>query len=730
MTKLFFLFCGFIPLLCYSQSSKVISLKYPVSDFIFEEKENGISISSRYSVSSYEADTLAPALPYVATYVLLDTDKDYDGFSFSFSENSVREGVSINGRKRPVTTSKRDKKNFYDVNLVKDSYPEELVKETGVYELGGYKCVCFLVSPFRYDVQTKNLYLMSSIELTIFQKDAPRKEYRDENSFLNPVVQSLVVNKQDVIGDRFSGNLYSRTNYKYLIITHDSLKNAFQRLADWKTTKGLSAKILTTEEIYENYYGGSDYPEINSIRSAISDYYNRRHNLEYVLLGGDIDIVPSFMMGIRYDDENCSSTTPADWYYGNMANSGYTFPNDIIVSRLPVSTYADAETMVDRIIEYESNPKLNNWHNKILVSGCEIDHFINNISDVQVYGDTLVYDIISPLWNGGNREVLRFYDTDTDFSGGEQYECSATNFQTELSKGYTLVNFDTHGTDSCYDMEILPYYDLAYARNLVNCGYTVITTAACHTNSFDVVEGSGTECLSEAFMRNPNGGILTYIGSSREGWIPQSFECNRAIYYSLLSSNHNQIGRAFRDAKNTWVAHSQIYGSPHRWLLFSTNMLGDPEMPLYLSDPMVFKGISATLNGNNLTIQCSTYNNCKISVMNKNDMGDSYYRVRDSVNVATFYNIPEECLVCITKTGYIPYVFTFCKTKYIQNESLEGNQNIHAEEVFIGRNVTALKPEGPVSIENGKTTIKASQGVTIKNDFEVKSGAEFEIKIN
>lgn len=111
-------------------------------------------------------------------------------------------------------------------------------------------------------------------------------------------------------------------------------------------------------------------------------------------------------------------------------------------------------------------------------------------------------------------------------------------------------------------------------------------------------------------------------------------------------------------------------------------------------------------------------------------MGDSYYRVRDSVNVATFYNIPEECLVCITKTGYIPYVFTFCKTKYIQNESLEGNQNIHAEEVFIGRNVTALKPEGPVSIENGKTTIKASQGVTIKNDFEVKSGAEFEIKIN
>lgn len=203
MTKLFFLFCGFIPLLCYSQSSKVISLKYSVSDFIFEEKENGISISSRNSVSSYEADTLAPALPYVATYVLLDADKDYDGFSFSFSEKPVREGVSIIGRKRPATTSKRVKESFYDVNLVKDSYPEELVKETGVYELGGYKCVCFLVSPFRYDVQTKNLYLMSSIELTIFQKDAPRKEYRDENSFLNPVVQSLVVNKQDVIGDRF-----------------------------------------------------------------------------------------------------------------------------------------------------------------------------------------------------------------------------------------------------------------------------------------------------------------------------------------------------------------------------------------------------------------------------------------------------------------------------------------------------------------------------------------------
>ena len=53
--------------------------------------------------------------------------------------------------------------------------------------------------------------------------------------------------------------------------------------------------------------------------------------------------------------------------------------------------------------------------------------------------------------------------------------------------------------------------------------------------------------------------------------------------------------------------------------------------------------------------------------------------------------------------------------------------DLMANEVQIGSDVTNTKPTGPVSIDNGSTVIHSSN-VTIKNDFEVKTGAIFEIK--
>ena len=40
------------------------------------------------------------------------------------------------------------------------------------------------------------------------------------------------------------------------------------------------------------------------------------------------------------------------------------------------------------------------------------------------------------------------------------------------------------------------------------------------------------------------------------------------------------------------------------------------------------------------------------------------------------------------------------------------------------------KPYGPVEINSGKTTIEGTNGVTINNNFEVKTGASLEIKTN
>ena len=47
--------------------------------------------------------------------------------------------------------------------------------------------------------------------------------------------------------------------------------------------------------------------------------------------------------------------------------------------------------------------------------------------------------------------------------------------------------------------------------------------------------------------------------------------------------------------------------------------------------------------------------------------------------------------------------------------------------VVVGKDVTTLKIEGPVTIQNGKATINADN-ILIKNNFEIKKGAQLIIE--
>ncbi len=78
--------------------------------------------------------------------------------------------------------------------------------------------------------------------------------------------------------------------------------------------------------------------------------------------------------------------------------------------------------------------------------------------------------------------------------------------------------------------------------------------------------------------------------------------------------------------------------------------------------------------------------------------------------------------------GGIPYIVYVLNKEYIQNETIAENRIYISDNTFIGRNVTSSVDNGPVSVEDGKIIIYNQHGATIKNSFEVKKGATFEIK--
>jgi len=107
---------------------------------------------------------------------------------------------------------------------------------------------------------------------------------------------------------------------------------------------------------------------------------------------------------------------------------------------------------------------------------------------------------------------------------------------------------------------------------------------------------------------------------------------------------------------------------------------------------------------------------------------EQYYVLDDvSTGSTIFEEATGEFSLCLSKIGYIPYVTNCGNEAYWQNFALTGNHDVTAHKLFVGTNVTNQVNSGMVTIQNGETYIRNKGSVTIEGEFEVCSGASFEI---
>ncbi len=255
----------------------------------------------------------------------------------------------------------------------------------------GYRIVTVQLYPFEYIPKTKELYrcdIHFSIDYTLAKK-LNTKDFSTQSQTLyryelnKKAVKFRVENpeavdnydtkiKNIVQGKSFIYNsLSSNENIglrsqsisvldevipDYIIITSNTLKSAFQPLADWKTKKGIFTIIATTDEI-NSTYSGSDLAE--KIRTYLIEANEKWGSGLYVLLGGDINIIPSRMVK---GDDNKMLLYPTDRYYSSLAN--WTMTNGTfngnrdlsminILGRIPVSNSQEVNTYINKVISYE-----------------------------------------------------------------------------------------------------------------------------------------------------------------------------------------------------------------------------------------------------------------------------------------------------------------------------------------------------------------------------------------
>ena len=750
-----------VPLILQAQNTKNITLKFDVNDFDFEEENGLMRIQPLDQLYFYKNDSLTPALPFKAINVLIPANKNYLGFNYIRGERLIHSNILLETNSLLVPTNMLYKYNQYSSSRTmysKGFYPDTYVEYVNTSIIDGYQILSFVISPFRYDATNRNLFLNDSIMITINMTTNVNGGQSVVSHKMHDVVEGMVVNPEDMDllyppsqqtnPSTTTQNPLITNEYKYLIITRDSLKEAFQPLVEWKTMKGVPAKTLTIEEINEHYGCSSDSLQLK-IKNALYDYYNGTHsNLQYVLQGGDVDIVPQqgcYVSCVTDIDTLTYTDAPCDLYYGCYdgafdwnanGNTIYGEKEDNIsllpnvhVSRLPVKDFFSTQVLVNRIINYEKGSSNSSYTNRMLIGGAQLNSIISGKSDAQLMGEKMKLAVENTSWEG---DSFLFFDTYTDFSGGANYTFNDINLSSQLSSGYSFVNIITHGYIDLWRTEAYAF-TVDNALSINNINNTIITTSSCQTNAYDRAE----TCLSEALMRNPNSGIVAYLGSSREGLSPDwrkkqylegSDLLNKLFYQNLLNGTQSELGPLVNSAKNIFILLADIV-DVYRWVAMLHNPLGDPEMTIQIDTLADFSNVNIQLLDNG-SLSVASPTGTKVCVMSKSDAGKSFYKISSGMAEGMTFDVgDDEYSICITQWGYKPLLATIHKNRVVlQNETVNNDKTIVANEVYIGSNVTAEKPQGPVIIESGKVNIRGLNNVTITKDFEVKQGAELIIQ--
>lgn len=274
----------FMSLYLQAQTERTFSLVYDEKEFNFSTIDELAFINSVFYNTILKEDTIAPALPYVCYNILIGPDESFLGVTSEENDTLLYENITI--APNPENNSRNiDQLNIkrHNYKPYKDSfYPRNPVEYTGTHITNGYKFLTFLICPFYYDFSKKKLYLRNKIDLKLqiksttdlaLQKKENQLRKYDKNSFQNFFMNE---DQKDVLYSNTRFAQKSEEPYRYLIITTDSMKEAFEHLAYWKSTKGVRAKILTIEDIYSQDTVADRSNQLK-IKYAIKEYYKPYH---------------------------------------------------------------------------------------------------------------------------------------------------------------------------------------------------------------------------------------------------------------------------------------------------------------------------------------------------------------------------------------------------------------------------------------------------------------------
>lgn len=595
-----------------------------VNDLSFS-KQDGYDVI-RWNGGDYKIQQAgAPELPVILKTYVVPLEAKLTGV-----EVSVSNRMAVNGNFMPYPvqppipiTEKQDEVKFTqpDASIYQGTevYPKIKAQIVADYNEMGYHLVTVQLHPVEYDPVSQKLFVshlnfvlrydMVGVDGVQSQKQSVRRA-----NAIKKVIRSMVDNPEDVdvftsskvklVGEAVMDvqtrvasasmpiDVIQEQIPDYIIITNNKLKGEFQRLADWKTQKGVPTLVKDVESIGKEYQG-SDLAE--KIHTYLQECYHKWGAGLFVLLGGDTNIIPArcyIYSNVEYPSDAYYTDLESDWnanknHIYKETGDGMNMDRLCYLGRASVEDIEEAKTFINKVLMYE---KMENVSTEYLMNHLAISAYISkdeskdslyNDGKESINGYLSHYPQITKwyLFDHYNCTCPRHHDKTMYHSG---QELNKEHFLSALQDGgdsgldhFHIVYHMVHSHPRALGASSKDKHESIYIQdvnNLINGDYPLIMiSGGCKPAKFT------EDCIAEHFLTNPLGGAVAFIGNANDGYADETYQYNNFLA-ALYRKHIYHIGTIL----NQMINYND-FSTIHEY--YRLHLLGDPEMPVWSAVP-------------------------------------------------------------------------------------------------------------------------------------------------
>lgn len=542
-----------------SPDAIILDITLPGLDISEAKTKDGAYILLSLSDQGYNTELGHPKLPVVSEWVEVPQGARIEAFWEEIaSENFNLKGKGFDKKIMPVQLpvpkmpGAEEKVPFsidQSVYSSNDLYGKAKVTVSEPVQLRGHRAVLVTFWPVAYNPVSGDIKVITKARINLKLSGSDMAQTRKiaskyRSAAYDSPLSSTLIN----YGTYESAKAVPSLPINQLIIVGDEYYDALAPLVDWDTRKGYRTVVTRTSEVP----GGSDTA---SIRQYIKSQYDGENPPDFVLLVGDVDVIPAYIA-------TASSDWPAtDLYYSTMAGTDYL--PDLYVSRISVADTVQLKNYIAKYLGYQQGSWTSNhaWMQKAYFTATN-DYSYHGLAEA-----TNNYCMALARSHGMAADSLYAYGS----YGG-------TPVADALNGGRAIVTYTGHGAVTYWDG---PSFNQSSINALTNTNkYPLVTSFACLTGMFTY-----SECFGETWIRAAEKGALAFWGSSVLSYWDEDDVLQRRMYDAFLDSGYTWIGGMTTKAKldyfRTWgnIPMTKRYFEMY-------NILGNGSIDLYTKQPL------------------------------------------------------------------------------------------------------------------------------------------------